>query len=689
MVRARWSSRTIFLFAAIGSAVGLGNLWRFPYLTHKFGGGAFLIPYLIALLVLGTPLLILEFAVGQKLQKGAVDAFKTVHHKLSGIGYGALVAAFIVVTYYSAIMAWALVYFINSFQSKLPWAVDPSGFFFNGVLQISEGVGTFGGINWLLFSALAAVWITIYFCVRRGVKSVGKIVAITMPLPIILLVVLLLRGITLNGAASGIWYYLAPNFAALLSTDIWIAAASQIFFTLSLAFGIMLAYASYNKETQDILGDAYITGIANSAISLLAGFVVFSVLGYMSTTTSLPIEEVVAAGPGLAFIVFPQALSLMPWGNFFSALFFLTLLTLGIDSAFSLVEGINTAIMDRRTKDNKRKDQKTLKRIAAIVCTLAFLMGILFTSRAGLYYLDIIDHFITNFGLIMFGILECLAIGWVYGAEKMRNYINSTSTMKLGKWWNYAIKYFIPLVLGVLILAQLYKETQAPYEGYPAWAILIGWLSVAIPILVVAGPLLLSKKDVKNDSKKDTKEDPKNDTQENTKGSTETSKNVVESPKIETAKLQESNKILNDTNPKSAKLEEKIEEKKEDKEEKENKEAEDKLAEELLNNPDNLEKLEFDETIEASIAAELNDEKFYEFKRNNKLKRTEKKKAQEVSKESEAKKKVAKKENIKVKPKTKSKKAKTTESKKKVPKKKAVKKKKSTTKKKSTVKDKK
>ena len=488
MTRARWSSRTIFLFAAIGSAVGLGNIWRFPYLTHKFGGGAFLVPYLIALLVLGVPLLILEFAIGQKLQKGAVDAFKTVHHKLAGIGIGSLLAAFMVVVYYAAVMAWSLVYLINSFQPSLPWAADSSAYFFTGVLQLSEGVGMLGGINWTLFAALALVWLLIYFSVWKGVKSVGKIVAITMPLPLILLVILFVRGITLDGALTGILYYLTPDFSALLSTEIWIAAASQIFFTLSLAFGIMVAYASYNKETQDVLGDAYITSIANSAISLFAGFVVFSILGYMATNTGLGIEEVVAAGPGLAFVVFPEALSLMPWGNFFSVLFFLTLLTLGIDSAFSLVESVNTAVMDRRS------NEKDLRKIAAIVCGSAFLLGILFVTNAGLYFLDIIDHFITNFGLILFGIFECLAIGWVYGADKLRTYINSTSRFKLGAWWNWSIKVVIPAILTVLLISQFMIELQGPYGGYPLWAITIGWISVALPLLFAFVPLVHKQK---------------------------------------------------------------------------------------------------------------------------------------------------------------------------------------------------
>ena len=489
-MRSRWSSRTIFLFAAIGSAVGLGNIWRFPYLTYKFGGGAFLVPYLIALFVIGIPLLLLEFAIGQKLQRGAIDAFKTVNHRLRGIGFAAVFSGGVVVVYYAAVMAWSLVFLLQSFKAKLPWADDAEGHFFGNVLQISEGVNSIGGLNWTLFFALLAVWVIVYFCVWKGTKSVGKVVAITMPLPLILLFVLFIRGITLPGAFTGWAYYLRPDFTALLSTEVWLAAASQIFFTLSLGFGIMIAYASFNRETQDVVKDGYITALANSAISLFAGFVVFAVIGYMSTTTGAAIDEVAIAGPGLAFVVFPEALSLMPLAPLFSVLFFLVLLTLGIDSAFSLVEAVNTVITDKAKAAAKHK-------VALLVCSLAFLFGILFVTNAGLYFLDIFDHFITNFGLVIVGIFQCIAVGWIYGADRLRTFMNTVSDWHVGKWWNFAIKWFIPIVLGLLVVVQFVKEMQGNYEGYPDWAIALGWLAVVIPIVIAIILSFMKPTDVK------------------------------------------------------------------------------------------------------------------------------------------------------------------------------------------------
>ena len=490
MARNTWSTRTAFLFAAIGSAVGLGNLWRFPYLTYEYGGGAFLIPYLLALFLLGIPLLMLEFAIGQKMQKGAAHAFKSVHHKLSGIGWAALIGSFTVVTYYAAVMAWSLVFLSESFTKSLPWSDNSQDYFFNSVLKISDGVGSIGEIVWPLFFALLIVWITIYLIVKNGTKSVGKIVMYTVPLPVIILFLLLIRGITLPGAAVGILAFIKPDFSALLDPSIWSAAAAQIFFTLSLAFGIMVAYSSYNKKN-DIRADAYTTAITNSAISILAGFVVFAVLGFMATNTGTSVDNVVASGPGLAFVVFPQAIAQMPFGPLIAVLFFITLLSLGIDSAFSLVEAVNTSIKD---VNNKIKTST----ISFYTCLVGFLLGLIFITQAGLYFLDIIDHFVTNYVLLIIGIFECIASGWIYGAENMRKYINSVGKVKVGVWWNYMIKYFIPIVLTILLVLQFLKDVGTPYGGYPTWALNIGWLSVIIPLLILAWLAISPGKPVKS-----------------------------------------------------------------------------------------------------------------------------------------------------------------------------------------------
>lgn len=491
-LRERWSSRTAFVYAAIGSAVGLGNIWRYPYLAHKFGGGAFLIPFLIALFVAGIPLLILEFAIGQKIQKGAVDSLAAIKKKLSGVGWWALFTAFIITSYYVVIIAWSLIYLFASFGVQ--WSGNPEAFFNEDILQKSEGLseafpsvsGSVGSIVPAIFISLLICWIIIYFCVWKGIKILSKIVMISVPLPIVLLMVLLIRAITLDGAMAGIIPYLKPDFSALLDAEVWTAAFAQIFFSLSLALGIMIAYSSYNKKNSDINKNAFAVGITDTVIAIISGFVVFGTLGFMAEQNGVVFEDVIAEGPGLTFVAFPQALSLMPFAAFFSLLFFLVLITLAIDSAFSMIEAINTTI------DDKIKMKK--QRISLIVCSLCFLAGVMYTTNAGLYLLDIVDHFMTSINLIVIGIVECIAVGWIFGAEKIRAYINKVSDFKIGKLWSTSIKYVIPIVLAIILALQLKLEFSENYGGYPDWAIMLGWIFVLVPLVIA---FLIPQKSIK------------------------------------------------------------------------------------------------------------------------------------------------------------------------------------------------
>ncbi len=474
MARQRWASRTVFLLAAVGSAVGLGNVWRFPYLAGKYGGGAFLIPYLIALIIVGMPMLTLEFVIGQKMQQGTIGSFRKLHPYAGGLGIFAMISSFVVVSYYAVVMAWSLIYFVASFGVR--WLDNPKNYFNNSILQISDGINNLGGINWSILLSLLIVWVLVYFCIWQGTKSVEKVVLYSVPLPVILLGLLLLRAVTLPSFLDGWKLYLSPVWGALADPEVWTSAFSQIFFTLSLGFGIMITYSSYKKEDDDIARDAWVTALINTGISLFSGFVVFGILGYMASQTNIPLGELAASGPGLAFVVFPEALSLMPLPRLFGILFFVMLLSLGIDSAFSIVEVLNGAIRD------KYKSIK-VSVISFWVCLAGFLAGIIYTTHAGLYFLDITDHFLTNYNLILAAIFQVILAGWIYGVEQLRRYINEVSDWRLGKWWNISIKYMIPVILTCLLATQLSKDINQPYGGYPSWALGIGWGVVLIPLL--------------------------------------------------------------------------------------------------------------------------------------------------------------------------------------------------------------
>jgi len=479
--RPQWKSRMGFILAALGSAVGLGNIWRFSYLCYKNGGGAFLIPYSIALLVVGIPLMILELGIGHKMRGSSPLSFAKVDRRWEWCGWWAVVCAMYgIMLYYSAVIAWCLRYVFFAFN--LSWGTDPNDFFFNKFLQLSSGPFDLGDIRAPILLALLVVWglswFIVFFGVQKGVERANKIF---MPLLFLLIFILVIWSVNLEGAAQGLAVYLKPDFSRLTTPQIWIDAFSQIFFTLSLAFGIMIAYASYLPRKADIVKDALIICIGNSAFSFFAGFAVFGTLGYMAHATGKPVSEVVNKSIGLAFVTYPQAISLMPaFAKLFGVLFFASLVIAGLSSAISLVEAFSAAIID--------KFNCSRASVVSVVCITGFLGSIIFTAKSGLYWVDIVDHFITHYGLVVIGILECILIGWIFKASKLREHINHTSDKILTPLWDISIKFVIPVVLILLLINDLKGEFSAPYENY-SWLsiILIGrdWLVLALFVSLV------------------------------------------------------------------------------------------------------------------------------------------------------------------------------------------------------------
>ncbi len=460
--------------AAIGSAVGLGNIWRFPYVCYQNGGGAFLIPYFVALFTVGIPLLVVEFGVGQWFGTAAPGAFGNVNKKWEWAGWWALSSTFVIVVYYSVIMAWCLSYLFHSIG--LVWGNNPA-LFFNEFLGKTSSPFILGSIQPQILFALLFIWTSIYLILYKGVKSIGKVVAITVPLPTILLLIIAIRGITLPGAMDGINFYLTPHFSKLASPSVWLAAYAQIFFSLGLAQGIMIVYASYLKKKDDVTNSAFITALADSGTAFLAGFAVFSVLGYLSYSTGASIDSIAGSGMGLAFITYPTAISNLPVAaSLFGVIFFIALLTFGIDSAFSMVESVAGGV--------EEKWHISREKATFIICLLGFLMGIPFVTGGGSYWINVADHFISNFGLVFVGIMECIVFGYIMGAENIRERVNDVSDIKVGRWWDYLIKFVSPAILIFIAVASLVELLNNGYEGLPSGALVIGGAMVVITLIV-------------------------------------------------------------------------------------------------------------------------------------------------------------------------------------------------------------
>ncbi|TCD47905.1 sodium-dependent transporter [Chlorobium sp. N1] len=474
--RNSWKSRTGFILAAIGSAVGLGNIWRFSYLTYENGGGAFLIPYLVALLTAGLPLLILEFGIGHERFGSAPLAFHKISPRWEWLGWWPLLfTMFGIVLYYSVVIAWCLDYLFYSLT--LAWGDDPNRFFFESFLQVSSSPAEIGSVRPPIFIALLVVWLLNWAIIIRGVgRGIELANKIFMPLLLLLTLALVFWALNLEGAMVGVEAYLRPDFSKLADPMVWVSAYGQIFFTLSLGFGIMIAYASYMPYESNMTGSAVITALANSAFSLLSGFGVFAVLGFMSATQGIPIEKVVQQSIGLAFVAYPKAISLLgASGPVFGVLFFLSLTVAGLSSSISIVEAFVSGVEDKFAINRPM--------LVSVLSVLGFAGGLVFTTKGGLLWLDIVDHFINNYGLIVAGLLECLAVGWFFRLEIIRRHLNRVSKLQLGTWWNLTIRFALPLFLCVILLNQLVRELMSAYGNY-SWGSLMAiggsWMGISL-----------------------------------------------------------------------------------------------------------------------------------------------------------------------------------------------------------------
>ncbi|NQU41585.1 MAG: sodium-dependent transporter [Lentisphaerae bacterium] len=483
--RDSWNSRSAFILAAIGSAVGLGNLWGFPYKLYAHGGGAFLIPYFIAMAVMGVPLLIMEFSVGHWAQQSPPGAFAEVAGRYRFAGWWLVALAFVIITYYTVILGYCIIFLVQSVQGlaggELPWAGSSAvakGHFFDTILNYGEGFAL-SGMQWSVLGGMLGSWVLIYLCLFKGVKWVSKVVLITVPLPWIMLLILTVRGLTLEGASTGLQFYLEPHWEKLAEVDTWRFAFGQVFFSLSLGFAVMLSYASFLHRRSDINNNALIIGLGDLGTSFIAGIAVFSTLGAMALSDNVAVDQVVQKGPGLAFVTFPYALSTLPTAPaLFSLIFFVALLTLGIDSAFSIVEACLASVLDSKPGWSRRY-------VLPGICLFGLGMGTLYCfGGGGLNILGFVDDLINGpVGILSVALAECLIVGWAYGGrfvKSMREHANQRSDWHLYAWWEVVIRYVAPALLSLLIV---WSVADAAYNE--KW-MLLGGSGVFLLIPIVA-----------------------------------------------------------------------------------------------------------------------------------------------------------------------------------------------------------
>lgn len=503
--RQAWSNRTEFILMTVGYAVGLGNVWRFPYLCYQNGGGAFMVPYLISLVFLGMPLMLLELSIGQILRKGPFHSLRAVDPRLAGVGWAALICACTVGIYYNMVIAWALFYFFASFASPVPWTADESTGMNSTVFWEGNALGLSsaaddpqrwvpGGMNLHMVGMLFLVCLMCWMAVLRGVETSGKAVYVTSTMPYVFLTILVVRGVTLEGASDGIQFYLFGevdeagvhrlSMEKLMGIEVWQKAATQIFYSLGIGFGSLIAFGSYNPRDEDIVLDAVLIPLINSGTSVFAGFAIFSLLGHMAHEQGTTVSEVAGdGGTGLAFIVYPDGLSHLPAATPISICFFLMLFFLGFGSQFPTLEVPITMLKDSGVDVPQEK-------MTGLICLALFIPGLIMATDAGKYWVDLFDEYTCLFCLHVIAVFEVVAMSWVYGAERVADDIKKMTGRGPPRFVVFLWKWAIPPILVGLLLTtfktKLAADLGAVGDGsMPGWIFAISWM------LALWGPITI------------------------------------------------------------------------------------------------------------------------------------------------------------------------------------------------------
>ncbi|XP_041373553.1 sodium-dependent proline transporter-like [Gigantopelta aegis] len=590
--RDTWSHRFEFLLSCLSYAVGLGNVWRFPYVCYKNGGGAFLLPFLVMLCITGLPLVFLELAFGQFASEGVVSIWK-ISPVFKGVGWSMFIMSGLIAMYYNMIIAWSLHYLFGSFATVLPWSycgswgsafcvedrhvvyncshhngtwvndmcktalsvgeevyncIRHNGTWFNStcmtvlsvgeevyncsrhngtwfnntcktalsvgeeeyagirklfehegpyrsasdeyfhdkVLEMSDGLHEIGGIKMELAFYLLLAWIIVCICLARGIRTSGKAAYFTAFFPYVVMSILLIRGLMLEGSGEGLKYFVTPQWDKLGSIQVWGDAAVQVFFSLSPCWGGLITLASFNKFHNNCLNDAIIVSLLDCLTSIFAGLVIFTIIGYMAHELEQPIADVVKDGAGLAFVVYPEAVRKLPLSQFWSVIFFAMLFSLGLGTQIATVTTVHTTLLDRFPATFHNNPRKSAYLLLAIV-TVCFCMGLTFCTRGGMYLLQLFDNYAASYSLLFIGIVELLAISWVYGAKRFLDDIQSMLGKRPSKIWIILWQYISPATLMVILVLTWGNFQPSSYGDvmFPVWADVLGWLISLLSMLPV------------------------------------------------------------------------------------------------------------------------------------------------------------------------------------------------------------
>ena len=438
-----WGSNLSFLLAMIGSAVGLGNIWRYPYVLYSNGGGAFFIPYIVAILIMGIPFLILEYGVGYNFKSSFPKAVKSISKKWEYLGWFLPVAVFMILIYYSAILGWDGFYvIISAFKD---WGADPNAYFTGSFLQANDTLGGLGTFVPFVAIAMLVGWVIMWVISHTDLeKGLGRVSKVLVPLLFAIMIFIVLFSLTLPGAGIGLAELYNPDWSLLLNFNIWMAAFGQMIFSLSLGMSIAFTYASYTKDDSDLVSNALWVTVANCGFENFAAIGVFSILGYMSLQSGVAVPDLVTQGTGLVFIVYPTVFNVLgDWASVIGPLFFFTVYLAGLTSILSTIEPLSFSIQNKFGWSRN----KTM----TILCVFGAAVSMIYATAMGSYILGIADTFVNQIAILIGVIFECIIFAWIFKAENIIPKLNAKSkSIKLGKWWLVVVKYVLPIFIAIV-----------------------------------------------------------------------------------------------------------------------------------------------------------------------------------------------------------------------------------------------
>jgi len=435
--RGQWSSKIGFILAAAGSAVGLGNLWRFPYTAGQHGGGAFVLVYLFFVLLIGSTLMLGELIIGRHTQLNPVGAYRKLRKNWAWVGGIGVLAPFLILSFYSVIGGWVLNYVIKSVTGAFVADANMADMFLNFITNPLEPL-IFHGIFALL------TLIIVMGGISDGIEKSSKFM---MPALFVMIILVAIRSVTLPGALEGIEFFLKPDFSKI-NGQVILAALGQVFFSLSLGMGIIMTYGSYLDKEQDLPQSSFIIPLIDTAIALLAGLAILPAVFALGFSPD--------QGPSLLFITLPAVFAKMPFGSFFALLFFLLVFFAALTSSISLLETCASYVVDE-FKWNRKKTSLLLG-ISVFLLGIPSSLGQGVLSHVklikGMDILDSIDFLATNIMLPISGFLLCIFIGWVWGIDKALDEAtnNGQITFKLAGFWTFIIKWIAPVAILAIFL---------------------------------------------------------------------------------------------------------------------------------------------------------------------------------------------------------------------------------------------